>query len=430
MRLVSLIALSAPLFAAPSLASSKVAVAFAEANYSARYSQGLNLELLLTTPEGTPLDGTQACRTAASPDAACALTVELRADGTDDVVLITAPDVVVDAAGRARARLTLVDGRHGGAAFASAPEGLPHTLTVRFFGAGIPLPDATDPECAAGADDVVDGRLCPQSATSTLAVFPEVPALEFAQDVVMGLGETVTVFASITDETGDADLAGEAVDGTASKALAGLPIRFAYDVDGDGRPSADEFFPEAVLTNEDGIAAFDFTADPTFVVAGIAEAGLHAEFAGDARYAIARTSTRLTVNASAPDPARTIIEVTPDSIAANGADEAVIRVRLVDEGGNILGADSPPADVAISTDLGRLLDTVERNPLDGTYGQTLQSGRAGGVATIRVTVDGEAAGEVTVTIVGREGCTCSGVGGTAPLAFVLALVGQRRRRRR
>jgi uncharacterized protein (TIGR03382 family) len=429
MRLVTLTILPAILLSSWSLASSKVEVAFGQNTYSARYSQGVNLDLVLKTPDGIPVDGTRSCRTASAPEAPCTLAVELRAEGSDDVVLVTAPDVVVDAAGRARARLTLVDGRHGGAAFSSAPDGLLHTLTVRFRGAGVPLPDVTDPECAAGSNDVVDGRLCPQSATSTLTVFPEVPALEFAQDVVMGLGETVTLFASIADETGDADLAGEVADGSAARPLAGLPIRFAYDVDGDGRPSADEFFPDAVLTNDEGVAAFDFTADPAFVTAGIAEAGLHAEFAGDARYAIARTSTRLTVNASTPDPGRTIIEVTPDTIDANGADEAVIRVRLVDENGNILGADSPAADVGISTDLGRLLDTVERSPLDGTYSQTLQSGRAGGVATIRVTVDGEAAGEATVTIVGPEGCTCSGISG-GPFAAVLALLLRRRRRRR
>jgi MYXO-CTERM domain-containing protein len=430
MRSVTVSFLSVLLWASSSSASSKVAVAFGEATYSARYSQALNLEVALTTPDGTPIDGTTACRTAASPDAPCVVAVELRPDDGGDVVLITAPDVAVDAAGRARARLTIVDGRHGDASFASAPEGLPHTLTVRFRGAGTPLPDVTDPECAPGADDVIDGRLCPQTGTSALTIRPEVPALEFAQDVVMGLGETVTVFATLSDETGDADAAGDAPDGSAPKKLGGLPIRFAYDVDGDGRPSAAEFFPDIVLTNDEGVASFDFTADPAFVIAGIAEAGLHAEFAGDARYALARTSTRLTVNASAPDPSRTIIEVTPDSIDANGAAEAVIRVRLVDESGNILGADSPPVDVGISTDLGRLLDTVERNPLDGTYSQTLQSGRAGGVATIRVTVDGEAAGEATVTIVGPEGCTCSSAVGSAPLWVAALLLVFRRRRRR
>lgn len=429
MRLVTLSALLVILWATPSLASSKVAVAFAEASYDARYTQGVNLDLTLTTPDGTPIDGTTACQTAASPTAPCVLAVELRQDDGDDVILITAPDVAVDAAGRARARLTIVDGRHGGASFSSAAEGLGHTLTVRFRGAGVPLPDVTDPECAAGADDVVDGRLCPQTGTAPLTIRPEVPALEFAQDVVMGLGETVTLFARIADETGDADAAGDAPDGTTRKALEGLPVRFAYDVDGDGRPSSAEFFPDAVLTDADGVAAFEFTADPAFVVAGIAEAGLHAEFAGDARYAVARTSTRLTVNASAPDPARTIIEVTLDSLPANGAAEAVIRIRLVDDNGNILGADSPPADVGITTDLGRLIDTVERNPLDGTYSQILQSGRAGGTATLRVTVDGEPAGEASVTIVGPEGCTCSGATGW-PFAAVLGLSWRRRRRRR
>jgi hypothetical protein len=410
----------------PALASSKVNVSFTETSWSARYSQAIMLELTLTNPDGSPVDGT------ACPGRPCAVAVELRPDRGGDVVLVTEPDVFVDAAGRARARLTVVDGRHGDARFESIPEGLAHTLTVRFRGAGVPLPDATDPECASDADDVVDGRLCPATATSTLRIFPEVPALEFAQDVVLGINETVTLFASIADETGDADVAGDAVDGSARKPLAGVPIRFAYDVDGDGRPAADEFFPDAAVTNDDGVASFSFTADPTFVVAGIAEAGLHAEFAGDARYAIARTSTRLTVNASTPDPARTIIEVTPDSLAANGLDAAVVRVRLVDTNGNILGADSPAADVSFATDLGRLLEVVERNPLDGSYSQTLQAGRAAGTATVTVTVNGASAGEATVAIVGPAGCTCAHASPLDPLWLggIALLVGRRRRRRR
>ncbi len=422
---VSLLCAACVVVASPARGSSKVSVAFSDTSLSARYSQALNLELNLHTPDGAPIDGTAAC-----PGRACALSVELRPDRGGDVVLVTEPDVFVDAAGRARARLTLVDGRHGDARFESAPEGLAHTLTVRFRGAGVPLPDVTDPECAAAAADVIDGRLCPATATATLLIFPEVPALEFAQDIEMGLQETVTLFASIADETGDADVAGDAIDGSARKPLAGIPIRFAYDVDGDGRPSAAEFFPDAAITNDDGVASFSFTADPAYVVAGIAEAGLHAEFAGDARYAIARTSTRLTVNASTPDPARTIIEVTPDSLDANGLDAAVVRVRLVDTNGNILGADSPVADVAMTTDLGRLLDVVERNPLDGSYSQTLQAGRAAGTATVVVTVDGAAAGEASVELIGPSGCTCASAGALDPLGWVgVALVLRRRRRR-
>lgn len=411
------------------MASSKVQVAFGAVGYSARYSQGLNLDLLLTTPAGAAIDGAVACRTSASPEAPCTVTVEMRAtDGSGETILVTAPDVAVDAAGRARARLTLVDGRHGDAEFQGAPDdGFPYTLTVRFRGAGLPLPDTTDPECQPAASDVVDGRLCPATATAPLLVTPEVPALEFAQDVVMTLGETVTLFASISDETGDADLAGDAADGTLAKNLEGLPIRFFYDVDANGRPSLDERLGEA-LTNAQGVASFDFTADPAFATAGVFEAGLQAEFPGDRRYALARTAVRATINASGPEPSRTIVEVTPDTIDANGVDESVIRVRLVDDNGNLLGPDSPAADVVIAADLGRLIDAVERDPLDGTYSQVLRSGRQGGTATITVTVDGEPAGEVPITIVGGEGCTCSGVAGTAPLWACIVVFGVRRRR--
>jgi len=394
------------------LASSRVALAFSEATYAAEYSQGLNLELTLTDGGGAPVAGR--------------VSVELQRDDGGAVILVTEPDVLVDAAGRARVRLTLVDGRHGDSTFSSAPDGFPYTLRARFRGAGVPLPDVTDPDCQPDAVGVDDGRLCPQTATAPLVVRPDVPALAFAEDIVMDIGDTVTLAATLTDETGDAAAAGEAIDGTAPKLLEGLPVRFFYDVDADGRPSADERLGEA-LTNAFGVAAFDFVADPAFVVAGVLESGLHAEFPGDRRYAIARTSVRVTINATAPDPAQTIIEATPDTLTANGVDESIIRVRLVDENGNILGPDADEVDVDVTASLGRLIDGVERDPLDGSYEVVLRAGREGGTAKITVTVDGAPAGETNVTIVGPEGCTCTSLSGTPLLVALVALLRRRRR---
>lgn len=393
-------------------ASARVNLAFSAATYAAEYSQGLTLELGVTAQDGAPIEGR--------------VSVELRPDDGGDVVLVTEPDVTVDAAGRARVRLTLVDGRYGDTSFSSAPDGFAYTLTARYRGAGVPLPDATDPDCQPDAVGVDDGRLCPQTATAPLVVRPEVPALAFAEDIVMAIGDTVTLAATLVDETGDAAAAGEALDGSAPKLLEGLPVRFFYDVDADGRPSADERLGEAV-TNAFGVAAFPFTADPTFVTAGILEAGLHAEFPGDRRYAIARTSVRVTINASAPDPARTIIEATPDTLSANGVDESIIRIRLVDENGNILGPDADEVDVDVSADLGRLIDGVERDPLDGSYEVVLRAGREGGSAKITVTVAGVAAGETSVTIVGAQGCTCTSATGAPLLVAVVALLRRRRR---
>ncbi len=410
-------------------ASSKVTLTPGSPSLSARYSQAVALEATLAK-DGVALDGSSACDEPSTVLVElCRVRFELVPASGGDIILITEPDVVVDAAGRARARLSLVDGRHGGASFQSDPEGFDYTVTARFLGAGIPQPDVSDPDCQDGAPDIDDGTLCPQVGVATLSVTPEIPALEFAQDIIMNIGERVTLAASLVDETGDADAAGEAVDGTAEKALEGVSIRFFYDVDADGRPSADERLGEAV-TNAAGVAAFEFFADPSFVTAGVFEAGLHAEFPGDARYALARGSVRLTLNAGGADPAATIIEVSPKTLNGNGVDEAVITVRLVDENGNILGPDSPDADVVVSTDLGRILDDVERDPLDGTYGAVLRAPRQGGTATVTVTVDGEAAGSATVDIIGKQGCTCgsSTLSGSALALLLMPLVRRRRRR--
>ena len=99
MRLVTLVILPAILLTSSSLASSKVEVAFGQDSYSARYSQGVNLDLVLKTADGTPIDGTRSCRTASSPEAPCTLSVELRAEGSDDVGALVGLDVEEDGVG-------------------------------------------------------------------------------------------------------------------------------------------------------------------------------------------------------------------------------------------------------------------------------------------------------------------------------------------
>jgi MYXO-CTERM domain-containing protein len=415
--------------ALPAGAASRTALSFAVAPDTAEYSQGVGFELTLVDLADRPLDGSTAC--GAEP---CRVVLTMRAaDGTGDVIQITEPDVVVDAAGRARARLLVVDGRHGGALFRTDADGLPYTITARFAGAGAPLPDGDDADCLPDAAGTPDGRLCPATTTTTLALFPEVPALSFGEDVILRLGDTVTLAATLTDPNGDA--VGDAVDGPGEKALVGLPVRFAYDANANGRPDfqGGELLGEAV-TNDFGVASFTFTADPTFVTAGDFEAGLHAEFPGDDRYGVARTSVGLVVEARGPDAGRTIVEVDPQAIPANGVATATVTVKLVDPDNNLLGPDSDPHDVVIATDLGLLRDDVERSPLDGFYRQTLQAQRRGGTATIRVTVDGEDAGEATLVIEGDEGgCGCGtaspgDVSLGATVASLLLAAGSRRRR--
>jgi hypothetical protein len=424
----ALLAAVSPLCALDAHAARRVAVAFESPPASAEYSQAVSLAVSFVDDDGAALDGLVACG-----DEPCRVSVTMRpADGSGETIFVTEPDVVVDAAGRARARLTLVDGRHGGATFATDAEGFAYTLTARFAGIGTPRPDDDDVDCQPEAVGADDGRLCPAQASTVLAVFPEVPALVFSQDVVMSIGDTVTLAVTLTDENGNAT--GDTLDGPGPLPLSGLPVRFAYDVNGNGGPDFQdgELLGEAV-TNDSGVAAFSFTADPSFVVAGDYDTALHAEFPGDDRYALARTSTGLVVRARGPDAARTIVEVDPTTIEANGVDTATVTVKLVDRDGNLLGPDSDPHTLAVTTDLGILRDDVERSPLDGFYRQKLQAQRKPGTATIRVTVDGDDAGEVALVLAGNPGgCTCAssspGDGVLCTTVTLLFLVRRRRSR--
>ena len=410
-------------------AASPVSLSFADDAYEGSYTQAVPLVLTFRDETGTPIDGTANGACGSQP---CRVSVTVQRDDEGDgaerpLIRITDPDVAVGADGIARVRLTLVDGRHGGGVFVGDDDGVPYTLQARFLGSGAPLPDNDDADCQPGAG-VADGRLCPTNASASLSIEAEVPDLSFGQDVVLGLGESVTLAVTLVDSDGDADIGGEAIDGTSAKLLEGLPVTFFYDVNNNGRPDGSEQLGQGT-TNSLGVAAFEFTADPSFVTAGTFNAGLHAEFSGDDRYGVARTSTRIVVNAGGPVADATIIELTPAIIQGNGVDESTIRVRLVDQFGNLLGPDAEIADVDITTDLGLLIDGVERDPLDGTYEQVLRAPRGGGTATITVTVNGEPAGTKKLTIEGAEGgCNCQSLHSSLPFAVgLLGLTALRRR---
>lgn len=430
-RLVVAVCVCVP--AGGAMAATPVRLVFDAEAYEASYSQAVPLVLTLQDDAGTPLNGAPGGACGGSP---CRVSVTVQQDDEGEgagAIVQVAPDVAVGQDGTVRVRLTLVNGRHGGATFAGDDDGVPYTIAASFTGSGAPLPAASDADCQPG-QGVEDGRLCPVRQTSSLSVTSEVPGLSFAQDVIMDLGDEVTLAVTLIDADGDADVGGEAIDGSGVRRLEGLPVVFFYDVDQNGRPDFDEQLGQAV-TNSEGVAAFTFTADPSFVVAGVFDAGLHAEFPGDSRYGVARASTRLTVNAGGPVASATIIEVDPGTIpAASG--RAAIRVRLVDAFGNILGPDAAEHDVEITTDFGTLVDPAERNPLDGTYEAELLAPRGGGTATITVTVDGEAAGTATLIIDGPTGgCGCTQTADIAPLAslgglFGLVGFGLARRRRR
>lgn len=426
-------AVVAAVAAVPAAASERTGLSFASASVEAEYSQAVPLQLLFVDKDGDPLDGTTACGASS-----CKVEVEIRiADNSGPAFDVTAPDVAVNAAGIASVRLTLVDGRHGGAVFVADDDGVDYTVTARFRGIGafpLPVPDNNDADCADGAAGTDDGRLCPATATSTVKVFPEVPSLTFNQDVVMEIGDSVVLAASLEDSNGDADAAGSDIDGPGPKVLQNLVVRFAYDANDDGNPNflTERIGSEDVFTNALGVASLEFFADPAFAQAGVYDAGLHAEFPGDSHYTVARTSVKLTLEAGGPDPAQTIIELDPDHLTADAVSETTVRVRLVDEDGNLLGPEAPEHDVQVTTTLGLLIDQMERDVLDGTYTQQLRVQRKGGTATVKATVDGEDAGSVDLIIDGPQGCTCNGGGASASsaLAFVLlALVRNRKKLR-
>ncbi len=387
-----------------------------------RYSQAIEVVLhLALTADGS-----------AVPGAACSGTcrVQVSVGPADDPgTFFFVYDPAVDSLGAASQRLTFVDGRYGTqSAFVASDEGAPWVIRACFLGNGVapgaPCEPSPASACADGAVEEANGDLCPSSATRTVALFPEIPALSLGLGFEGQLGDELVVSAEVSDTTGDAAETGDDVDGPQPTLLVGVPVQFFYDADNDGRPSLNESIGTAT-TNAAGVASLSFVLDPQFVLAGSYDNGVHAEFSGDDRYGVGRSAARLVVRPGDLDLARTIIEVEPDEIPADNRSISLIRVRLVDEFNNQLDETSEPHDVQISADLGRLLDEVERDPTQGFYSVELQSTRAPGTATVTVTVDGTEVGTASVTMVG-ESCRCAHGGqatGAQPwaLASTLAL---------
>lgn len=318
-------------------------------------------------------------------------------------------DPVVDAEGSAATRLTFVNGRYGSdSTFVAADDGEPWILRACFLGQGVapgaPCEPSPATACADGATEDANGDLCPSSATRVVELFPEIPSLALGLGFEGKLGDEIVVSAEVSDANGDAAPGGTDVDGPQPTLLVGVPVQFFYDADNDGRPSLNESIGTAE-TNAAGVASLSFTLDPAFVRAGTYDNGIHAEFSGDDRYGVGRSAARLVVRPADVDLDKTIIEVEPDTIPADNVSTSLVRVRLVDIFNNPLDETSDLHDVQIATDLGRLLDEVERDPTQGFYSVELQATRKPGTATVSVTVDGVDVGTATIEMVG-EGCSC------------------------
>lgn len=423
--------------------------------YVARYSTSVVVQALLLedgAPLGGALVGFYAQRLVdadAGPNAPLA-TEFLFGDG------FTAQDGVVTT------RLRLIEGAHGQADFLGSPPspdsaGEPYRIRMVYLGdlpegddgCLAPLPVDAGPAPDAGTVDggALDGGdggntdagvldagpppvipTCGSSAEIELFVASETSSLVIAPGNEVSLNETIPLIATLTDEDGDEPPEGE---NPREKALAGRSITFFYDLDGNGSPSSNERLGSS-STNSNGQAVFDFIADPTYVVAGVREAGIHAQFGSDDQYGLSGASARLTVFAAGADPTQTLLSAEPTEIASDGLSSSTITAVLVDGFNNPLDVDSPSENVAFTTTLGEISD-AERDPVTGEYTAELTSSRTAGDATVTIEIDGVPGETITVRFIGGS-CDCdqtqpdaTAFGGALAIALLFGLTRRRRR---
>ena len=410
-RAAGLALLAASAWGLPAGAVERTAVALTGGPFHAEYSQALALQARLTDETGTTPFAGDTCR-GGGVDQPCRITFTLtRTDAADDVIVLG--DAPTDADGFASLRLTFVDGRYGDSAFvaAPAPDGTAYVLSARFLGKGIsPGSARCDPENA----EEVDGDYCPSAQTGDVTLFQEVPDVVLSPGLSAPLGGEVLLSARLTDDNGDAAPGGTDLDGAGEKTLAAMNIQFFYDANDDGRPAAGTELIGEAITNAAGVASLPFTLDPQYVTGGTHETGIIAYYGGDTHYALAYASTALTIGAGALDVAQTLLEADPDTLAADGAATSTIRVRLVDEFGNLFDENAEPHNVRLTANLGMLIDDVLQDPLNGTYTQTFRATRKDGVAHVQVFVDDVAGPTLDLQILGG-GCTCAATCHTQPL---------------
>ncbi|MFZ9885954.1 MAG: invasin domain 3-containing protein [Myxococcota bacterium] len=388
--------------------------------YSARYSQALLVKAELVDDAGQPV-------------AQQRVTFRLH-PADDESAAFVFSDPVTDAVGRAEARLVLVNGSHGGQTFtAAAPTsespGAHYVIEARF--AGDAFAEDCEPESAAPVDD----DLCAAVTTHDLYLLPENTTLTLQPGIEVELGGTVMLMASLQDDNGDAPAAGIDTDGTAPRPLAERRVSFFYDLNGNGRPELAERIGCAngeagaagPMTDARGIASCAFVADPSYVDTRNVEDGIHAQFGGDAQYALAGASQALYVRAAPPDAARTQLEVNPAEAPADGFSRISVTATLVDGAGNPLGADDPAYQVRLETDLGEFDGEVGRDLLTGQYRGTLVAPRTGGEATVFVFVDDVRGTQATVRFV-SQGCSSMSVVEADGALWGLLLLFIRRRR--
>jgi hypothetical protein len=387
-----------------------------------RYSQAVLVRAGLASSEG-PIAGER-----------LSFTLTDVATGEDFLV----DDPLTDALGIATVRITFVDGRYGGQTFVAADTsveapGHAYILTATFLGDV----DDDDPACVGGdagsAADAGPSLLCGSSTTAPLFLQRENVSLSIQPGNVVPLGGEITLAATLTDENGDAPVAGSDVDGTVETPIADVQIAFFFDLDGNERPEAGELLGRGT-TDGNGIARLTFVVDPTIYPSGDFANGLHAQFGGDDRYAIAGAAGRITVEGGAPVPENTVIEAEPEEAPADGLARITLKAILVDEGQNPLGPESPQTSVRFTSTIGTVLEEEALyDVLTGHYTQEVRAPESGGQATVTVFVDGTEGASRTITWL-DEGCACSETGrvpsSMGAVVCGLLLLATRLRRRR
>jgi MYXO-CTERM domain-containing protein len=389
--------------------------------YAIRYSQALDLEAVLVDENDQGYVG---------------LEVEfyLQHEGGSEFLIGSA---FTDSSGRALRRLAVVDGLYGGQNFPAAAEtpetlGERYTIRVVFAGSTITLnpPAAVDGGQADGGAPPDAGppptlTLEATSGSGELFVSLEKSFLDLAPGNEANLGDTITLVATLTDENGNAPESGNTTDGVTALGISGRTIGFFHDKNGNGRPenTGGEFLGTAE-TNSSGVATFDFEADPDDnIKAGDFDLGLHVQFSGDDRYQLTGDSSRLVIHPGQPDANKTLVEIEPKELDADGFSQAVITATLVDTFNNPLTLDSERHPVHFELSAGKLLETLERNPTTGHYTQPLRAPNEPGEGKVTVTIEGfEGQAEATITFRGAPGCACASHD-DSPLAGLFLLLG-------
>jgi MYXO-CTERM domain-containing protein len=386
-----------------------------------RYSQAVVMQAILVGEEG-PIAGER-------------LTFTLTDVSTGESFIVDDP--LTDALGFATLRVTFVDGRYGGQTFLAADvsvdaPGHGYRVSAQFFGDL----DASDPLCtdldAGTPDDAGPVLRCSSATTAPLYLQRENVSLRIQPGNVVPLGGEITLAAILADENGDAPLAGTEVDGTAEKRIPNVELAFFFDLNGNERPEAGELLGRGT-TDGNGVARLTFVVDPAIYPSGDFANGIHAQFGGDDRYALAGAGGRITVEGGAPVPSNTIIEADPEEAPADGLARITLKAILVDEGQNPLGSESPPVSVRFTSTLGTVLEEEALyDVLTGHYTQEVRAPETGGSATVTVIVGGEDGATRTITWL-DDGCACAETGGapSSSTAFAIALLfaGTRLRRR-